>query len=230
MQDNDQNNWKQRLENADDLQAEILKDKNAAWEKLYTRLHNKPARKLTNWYWAAACLLTIGITSSIIIFNNEKHQTSITVASPTIQTPSIKKQSLQTEQKHTELSLLSSAEKSKKLMTLKDKAAKKIESGSNNEFLIDSAKEQAVTATITEPTLNFDSSVKEITTAVPVKKKLIVIHINDLGQPMEGATADTKFEKHGFQLKILNNETYNPASANFPNNGIILIKSKNASN
>ena len=81
MQDNAQNNWKQLLENADSLPAEVLKDKSAAWEKLYTRLHNKPARKLRTWYWAAACLLVASITMLVFI-DNKNHHPSITVSSP----------------------------------------------------------------------------------------------------------------------------------------------------
>lgn len=55
---NEAEGWKSRLEDTACLPADAHLDKEAAWDALYTRLRNKPARKKKGWYWlAAACLL-----------------------------------------------------------------------------------------------------------------------------------------------------------------------------
>jgi hypothetical protein len=231
MQDNTQNNWKQLLENANSLPAEVLKDKNAAWEKLYTRLHNKPARKHRTWYWAAACLIVASITTLVFI-DNKNHQPSITVSSPRNQAPAIKKQPLYAEQKKIEAPLPSSSEKSRNLIiTQKNKAANETEPASNPDLIMDSTSAQAATATPSEAELHLDSSAKETIATIPPRKKLRVVHINDLGQPAEESTADNKPSgKYGFQLRILNNEYYNSPPVISGNNELILFKSRNASN
>jgi hypothetical protein len=49
---------KNKLETLSFLPEEPPMDKNDSWEKLYIRLHQKPNRKPFRWYWpAAACLL-----------------------------------------------------------------------------------------------------------------------------------------------------------------------------
>ena len=49
--------WKNKLEDVGSLQEETQTDKNAAWEKLYSRLGKRPRRVRGLWYLAAACLL-----------------------------------------------------------------------------------------------------------------------------------------------------------------------------
>jgi hypothetical protein len=231
MQDNAQNNWKQLLENADGLPAEVLIDKNATWEKLYTRLQNKPVRKHRTWYWAAACLLATSITTFVFI-DNENHQPSVTVSSPTRQTPLIKKQPLHGEQKKSKVPIFASPEKSSNLIiTQKNKAANKIEPASNHNLITDSTGAQTVTPIQSEAELHLDSPTKETIATIPPRKKIRVVHINDLGQPAEESTADNKPPgKYGFQLRILNAEYYNSSPAGTRNNGLILFKSQNVSN
>ena len=96
---------------------------------------------------------------------------------------------------------------------------------------MDSTSAQAATANPSEVILHLDSSAKNTIATIPPRKKLTVVHINDLGQPAEESTADNKpTGKHGFQLRILNNEYYNSSPAGTRNNGLILFKSQNASN
>lgn len=232
MQDSAQNNWKQRLENAEGFSGEILKAKNEAWEKLYARLHKKPVRKFMPWYWAAACLVAISITT-IVFFNSKKHQPSVTISPSTGQVPVIVKKSLEGEQKKNEASvpLMSPEQTDHKMLTQKNNAFNQNSFISNNDIVSDSAETQTETSTTSEPAVHFDSSTKEIITVAPVRKKLRVVHINDLGQPVEESTADNSFnQKNRFPLRILNSENYNPVSAKNASEGLILFKSKNASN
>jgi hypothetical protein len=233
MQDKARNNWKQRLENADGFPDEILKDKNEAWEKLYARLHKKTGRKLLPWYWAAASLVAISFTTIIFFINKNGQSSPVITSSPaTYKDPAATKKSLVTEQKTNSALLQSPTEKNIGIsLSQKNSPVKKNEVISNYDLVTDSANGQAAVETVIEPVLDFDSSAKEITTVAPVKKKLRVIHINDIGQPLEKSTADNQFiERDRFQLKILNNETYNPIPTSAVKDGFIIFKSRNASN
>ena len=233
MQDKARNNWKQLLENADGFPDKILKDKNEAWEKLYTRLHKKPGRKLLSWYWAAASLVAISLTTIIFYVNKNDQSPSVITSSPVnYSDPASTNKSLVTEQKTNNVLFQSLPEKNMGIsLTKKNSLVKKDEYITNYDLITDSANVQTVMETVVEPVLDLDSSAKEITAVVPVKKKLRVIHINDIGQPMEKSTADNQLIKRdGFHLKILNNETYNPVPTMAAKDGFIIFKSRNASN
>ena len=54
-----QDNWRQKLQELNSLPGEAPLNKEAAWEKLHHRLHRKPRRSKTVWYWAAAAVLLL---------------------------------------------------------------------------------------------------------------------------------------------------------------------------
>ena len=79
------NNWKQKLEDADSLPHASLQNKDGAWEKLHARIAEKPRSKRVLWYWvAAACLLlaliipslTIHRSTTTVVKNTEQHITT----------------------------------------------------------------------------------------------------------------------------------------------------------
>jgi hypothetical protein len=112
----------------------------------------------------------------------------------------------------------------------KNTTVKKEESVSTINVTDNPVHEELTIETAYQPIPQFDS-LKEITTAAPVKKKLRVVHINDLGQPMQESTADAQYaERHRFPLRIINSDNYNPVSASQASNDIILFKSKSTSN
>jgi hypothetical protein len=67
--------WQNKLEEMNSLPAEEIIDKHAAWEKLHTRLQEKPRRKRMIWYWAAACLL-LAIMIAIKTTNSKNVETA----------------------------------------------------------------------------------------------------------------------------------------------------------
>ena len=62
MSNKDQNNnpsWSSRLDELDSLPGENSSGKNRSWEKLQARLQEKKENKKMAWYWAAACLFAL---------------------------------------------------------------------------------------------------------------------------------------------------------------------------
>jgi len=59
--------WKDKLDRLDNLPGEPWADKNAAWDKLYHRLHEKPKRKAGAWWLAAAVFLLLVLMASLLL-------------------------------------------------------------------------------------------------------------------------------------------------------------------
>ena len=59
-------NWKDKLEDTTAFAGNELLNTNAAWDKLYNRLH-QPRRKKAVWYWAAAACLAMVIISVLFV-------------------------------------------------------------------------------------------------------------------------------------------------------------------
>jgi hypothetical protein len=226
MPHNIQNNWTGLLENAEHFPAETF-NKNEAWDKLYKRLHNKPQHKIAKWYWmAAACLLIIA--AIFLLMNKQEQQPSFATNPLHSNEPAtgIVKKTVLTNENNKELVSASKEDKKAVSPTLhkNNVAVIKIETVTGRD--LDSVNNAALTKTAITPTIHFDSA---MATTTPPKKKLRVVHVNEIDQPAEESTANQFIQKHGFEFRIINNEIYNPS--NVPvSNGLILFKSRNTSN
>jgi hypothetical protein len=65
-------NWKDKLEDTTAFAGNELLNTNAAWDKLYNRLH-QPRRKKAVWYWAAAACLAM-VIASVLFVSKQKIQ------------------------------------------------------------------------------------------------------------------------------------------------------------
>ncbi len=69
---NNLSNWKDKLEDFSSFPGEEMLDKNESWNKLHNRLREKPRNNKMIFYWlAAACLLLIFFVPKIINKKNE---------------------------------------------------------------------------------------------------------------------------------------------------------------
>ena len=182
MQNESQNNpssWKDNLESWDGLAEESL-DKTAAWNKLHNRLQKKDNSKKVIRYWAAAAsfiiMLFIGniihLKKELPIGSNshptkEKIWTSPQVidSSPVILTPAI------TETKKTVVLKVENKQHTPLLSA---------ETIPNFEV----AKQDEEFPTIA-PTISSEIPDTTAVVTVTAKKRLRVIHINELGKPIE---------------------------------------------
>ncbi len=63
--------WKNKLETLNCLPGEDAHEKDALWEKLNGRLQQKPAANKARWYWMAAGLLPLIIIALTMVSNTE---------------------------------------------------------------------------------------------------------------------------------------------------------------
>jgi hypothetical protein len=223
--------WKNKLEDLEHLPGEAF-NKDMAWDKLYGRLRGKQSTKKILWYWiAAACLLFAMIITLVSYYKG----------SPT---PS-----------HGETAVNQSIKNSNavpvKVETFKDKNINKAESQKNRsavatnksykknyhsastEFiskahLIDTPGIYLQNPAIkTLPKIDITSV---IATASAEKKKLNVVHINELGDPVtEFPDVVRKTDKH-FKIKLANEEVIAGPSVASKTTGFSILKTKLSSN
>jgi len=209
---NDIDNWKGMLDSPESLPGEGMSDKNAAWEKLYGRLHASPAPR-TAWYWIAAAVL-IMITVSWLITGREKNHIT-KAALPVIKdTKSI--QTLQPANLGKQTVVAAMALTKQPTARAIDAAHKKLSYGNAGSFYTSqviaasiSTVENKPAATIAVP-LTDDSAKVVLISAT--KKKLRVLHVNELETITPSASEQLALaaqEKSNTKFRLKNNASGN---------------------
>lgn len=205
---NESLHWKNKLDDLDHLPGEQIPDKNLGWEKLHNRLQEKSRNKIVRWYWtAAACLLlVIGIPWLTI---NEKDQNlvknnmqQIPSNSSILQTPSTDNTIITPSQTQTENKHPNAAKAKIKLQYRPKYNADTIdEPVANQRKVLIKSTPEVFNISINPDTIAF-------VTVVPVKKKLRVVHINELDKPKEHVQFAQSNASSVFQTKSLNNNAF----------------------
>lgn len=242
MSNEKQNNyedWKSKLNHLDGLPDESMPDKNEVWEKLHHRLHGKIRSKKTLWYWAAAaCILIIIMTPLVHFKYNNNDLPNTQTLNNSIETPTHDLENspgiIISDKKDSSLNsepALAITNQLKKEIPSDKKITRQNEQKKITIIrLSDTVSRQNLLADQSN-SLSLLDTFQVATTAVPAKKKLKVVHINELGDPVEvspGNVANTY--KHAFQFKIGNQETIvNPAIAS-NTSGFTILKLKSSQN
>ncbi len=226
--------WINKLEDVSRLSGETFIDKNAAWEKLHSRLLQKPQRINALWFWAAAACFLLALIIPANTFN--KKQEGLVQNVPL--------QILPKKITATEILILKEnavAKISTSLIEKKEIPEPSIKSNNKKAHANDLMKiEQILSATISDqpdiqkklPTLNppiINTPVETTFTLATVKKKLEVVHINELSDPGEEASNIARYyERRSFKLKLINKEVYTSSALPVKYTGFNILKLKNA--
>ena len=90
-------------------------------------------------------------------------------------------------------------------------------------------KEEFITQQITNNALQPVDTAINIVAILPEKKKLKVVHINELGDPVEETPNIARnYEHHSFQVKLINQEVYTSPPPSSGNTGFNIFKTKTA--
>jgi hypothetical protein len=226
--------WKQKLEDANSLSHATLQNKDDAWEKLHARLAEKPGSKRIAWYWiAAACLLFVVIISSLAIHtsttslvkNSTTNTTNDTLKNKIVQ----KSEAVETLAK--EITTVQKRQQMKKNIVVENTEHDiKTSDIVNVNPLANNNNETLQNETIAMP-ITVDTTAIATISPAPVQKKLKVVHVNELGEPVEfpiGIAHNT--DLHLFQLKLAQQEIYNATSIAENYQPFLSHKPKNSSN
>jgi cytochrome c556 len=213
-------NWKDRLEDETAFAANELPGTNAAWDKLYSRLH-QPSRKKVTWYWVAAACLFIGILFTVIILQPQQQtkMNSIVKAMPLDQ-----REKLLSEVKKNEKPIAVAIENKEAIRSTVKQINKTIlqntiivpEENKQQPAVSDDnkmIKEQTASLMVKTKQLNDTVAAMQIVSAQP-KVKLKVVHVNELGNAADNTYKSRQTGDYGLiQFGIINQQVNNTALA-----------------
>jgi len=203
--------WRDRLESLDNLSGKPL-NKDAAWDKLYGRLRGEQRHKKIAWYWiAAACSAIVLIVS--LVMNRNTNKTNVTnIQTAVKQTQKINTQTPPGSEKN--------ENRNDVAVTNPDEhttipSSHKIAKGNHRVRTIE-VTQVAVSTNTVNPALENSTVTQPVQIAInnsaaaqtaPAKKKLSVVHINELGDPViEDPDMVRNMDKH--KLKFGAGEVY----------------------
>ncbi|MEP6615808.1 MAG: hypothetical protein ABJA57_04485 [Ginsengibacter sp.] len=216
-------NWRNKLEDVDGLSSEVVSDKNIAWEKLYSRIQQKTVRMNSRvWYQlAVACIIAAIIIPFLMIDKNPAKQIRNNPIGQSQKTapPDF---SLTTVNENTSQFPLNNKKQAHQLPLKNNVVNKKHRSPRIEKTAI--ATSVPVLEENTIPVTSFSSPILSTSTVAQVKKKLPVVHINELGISGDDPSNMARYYEHrAFQLKFINQQVYTTSS---PGRGFNILKSK----
>jgi hypothetical protein len=172
------------------LPGEVLQNKNAAWNTLHDRLRKKPQRIKPLWYWAAATFI-VACSLPFIINNKNPEGIAKEDVGEKIQPQKIKADAGKPAEIPIVIAAPAATEEKKTIIVKANDRISIKDSGKND---------KAATVIISEPPVPQQQEIvpslivenpQPVIAAVPAKKKLRVISINELDAPQESATASS---------------------------------------
>ena len=227
-------NWKNKLEQAEGLSGEILADKNAAWEKLHSRLQPKPRRIRVVWYWAAAACIFIALMIPLLTANKKQQAIVKNEIIPAAPKKEFFKATAPVQQQKMVAIVAAAIEKGKIIthgLQLKKEeltANKSVQNlttilpGLNN--INDRPFSQTVELLPAQEIL-----VANTIALLSNTKKLKVAHINELGDPVPEVHSRVRIADYrSIQIRLINQEVYTNASPEINSPGFNIFKTTNA--
>jgi len=158
--------WVSRLDGLDHAAGEAGLDKNAAWDRLHTRMQSEQRKSKAGWYWAAAaCVLAAGLIPALLT-HKQKHSgvhISPAVTYQHLDTPA----SLVISKTEAPVSVVKEINKPVAAVL---------------PVLIHPVNTTNITATFKKDTLQITDTMLAAVPAAAAPKKMRVVHINELGE------------------------------------------------
>ena len=199
--------WKNKLDDPADLPGFVLQDKNTTWEKLHSRLKEKPRRIGHAWYWAAAaCILFVCV---IPLFTATDQQVA------TVKDNNVQNVLAETE---TQPSLPVKVEtivpvefprhqivvNRLPLQPAAEKNARQVNPTNKKQTMLPPVEEKFVAAAEIEMNpIENNSTETVVAIPKPVKQKLKVVHINELGELAPQRNAEKGTDYSFIQIRLI---------------------------
>ena len=222
--------WKNKLTELQGLPREIFNGE-AAWDKLYVRMNEKRGKKKMVWYWAAAVLI-FGLAIPLLPGHDNK---SSVVRSEMIN--SIPGKSIEPLLKNGKNNIVESIQgivhlennfnsKNKRKETYLP-VSKKIE----EEIRVNDTVSTQLTTAVISQTILPTTALSFVPKTHVQNKKLKLIHINEMGDPVEEDPSTAKIaDMHSFQLKLARLQVFESPGVAPGNTGFTILKSKTSPN
>ena len=223
---NNETGWRNKLDELKNLPGEMVPDNNALWERLYERITPERKSRKAKWYWLAAAFLSFALLASFYFIGKTSKEIKANVgqpvaqSNPAIATPSAKAQSRKTSAIAAENTVSISNRKLDK----KDK--KIIQKQTHLLHLTDTVSSGNLVQAINNDSVKIVKLSHDLVVNIPAKKKLKVVHVNELGDKVEEfPSIEPNVSLHYFRVKFANQQVYtSPPSSNENTNGILELK------
>ena len=225
--------WRNKLDDLECLPGSAL-NRDAAWDKLHGRLQGNKKSKKIYWYWiAAACLL---VAALIAILNDQKPNSQASNRETVMEQPkeTNKTDAKADEKKVNENTNESNSEIKNKIVSVPNRSVQRSQGIARAKVVAKVHIDDLVTSyPEKEPLAKYLEIIKanSTTAVVPPKKKLKIVHINELGDPVLETSDITRIaDIHSFQLKFGNGEVISNSPMASKSSGLIILKAKPPSN
>lgn len=227
-------NWKNKLEQAESLSGEILADKKATWEKLHSRLQPKPRRTRAAWYWAAAGCIFITLMMPLLTVNKKQQVIIKNEIHPFLSRNEFVKTTAPVQGQKMTTMVAAAIEKGKIVTHYLQLKKQELAANDSVQKLrsilpgLDEKSDSPLLKTVAQV------PVQEITTAVAIallgnSKKINVVHINELGDPVPEVHSRFRIADYrSIQIRLINQQVYSNASTEINNPGFNIFKTTNA--
>lgn len=173
--------WKNKLEDIDYLPGEPPFNKNSAWQRLHHRLDKKPRASKIIWYWLAAACLAAVVSLPFLVSDRKKPDVVVTdkpspALLPSNTTETMNRLHNDTIQSPVVFFDKQQARKSKN--SRQNSTEKKIEVYRIPEITVPDSSSIPKNEVVVVERSFIDTSFQLI--AAPIKKKLSVVHLNEL--------------------------------------------------
>ena len=227
--------WRSKLDELEHFPGTAF-NSDVAWDKLYRRLRGKKKSKKMLWYWIAAACLLFGLVITLLNYHKATGEpANKEIVTKQYEPKELKKPSLKVvevdnnkREKESEVELEKNI-----IVSTSNKSIQKSHHIVPAEVVTKIQLNDAVNYPEQEPVakslqiLNNNST----TTIILPKKKLNVVHINELGEPVIETSDITRFaDMHSFQLKFGNGEVISTSPIASKSSGLIILKTKPPSN
>ena len=226
---NNTRDWRSRLEDVESLPGETF-NKDAAWEKLHERMQGKSSKRKPIWFWAVAACLLLALIIPWLFLANKKENILVKHNSIQKQIP-FSSRLLTPVNKDTAVVISSPSNEKKTLVLSVEKKSPEIKSVFNHHILFipiqdKKEKEEFITQKIANNAIAAVNTTINIIATLPEKKKLNVVHINELGDPVNEVPITARhYERRSFHVKFINQQlNTNPPSSG--NTGFNIFKTK----
>jgi hypothetical protein len=223
--------WRDKLGKLTSIQGEVF-DKEISWNKLHEKLYSKSNNRKAIWYWLAAACLFFALLISIFL-SNKKENVLVKNNSErkTINYSSLKHAPLVNKDASV---IVSSSSIENKMPVHSTNGMDKIKGNINYKAIqteiVQNKKEQNITIELSNNAEMPVDTVISIVANLPEKKKLKVVHINELGDPVSETPNIARYnEQHSFQFKFMNEEVYTKSSPSVNNTGFKIFATKSIS-
>ncbi|HEV8506430.1 MAG TPA: hypothetical protein VGQ53_13555 [Chitinophagaceae bacterium] len=223
--------WRNKLDELEHLPGSAFNG-DAAWDKLYGRLRGNKKSKKIFWYWGAAACLMFGLMITLLnqpkgSSQNENKETAIKqtkkIDKPDerIDNAMKNKNENNTEPINDKIVTTSGKSVQRNRRIIPTEVTSKVQS---NNVVVNGPEQEPIAIPL--------QIVRNATTvAVPPKKKLNVVHINELGDPVIESSDVTRIEDiRSFKLKFGTGEVFSNSPVASKPSGFIILKTKTASN